>query len=255
MLAAEHQPWMKLIVISSPSPVPAESTCVTRMVHAGLQTFHLRRPEWTDQHFMDFLGPLDDTCRRALVLHACHELVPTMKLKVCRHSYSSIQALLRMKLRASLLAKGRHFTSRLKLQPALARVPGQTYSASFHALQELESDLASQLDYAFLSPVFDSISKSGYGAAFDLATLPDALSNARCPTIALGGAVLSQRVLRPATVSHIISGDANIAGITAENIPVAASLGFAGVAVLGSVWNSEDPVMECTTLLSTCRRI
>ena len=44
-----------------------------------------------------------------------------------------------------------------------------------------------KLDYAFLSPIFDSISKQGYSAAFDLSFLETAIANAKCPILALGG--------------------------------------------------------------------
>ena len=57
---------------------------------------------------------------------------------------------------------------------------------SLHSLGELSEDLHG-LDYAFLSPVFDSISKQGYTAAFDSEALKEAVSKAACPIIALGG--------------------------------------------------------------------
>ena len=97
---------------------------------------------------------------------------------------------------------------------------------SLHSLQDLQLDL-SGLDYVFLSPIFDSISKQGYSAAFEAEALAAALQTARCPVIALGG-------------------------ISTQNIPIAASLGFAGVAVLGSIWHGPDPVAEFRSLLRSC---
>lgn len=47
------------------------------------------------------------------------------------------------------------------------------------------------LDYAFMSPVFNSITKVGYGAAFDIDELAHAVKSCDLPVIALGGAVLS----------------------------------------------------------------
>ena len=44
------------------------------------------------------------------------------------------------------------------------------------------------------------------------------------------------------------------AGITAESIPKVRQLGFAGAAVLGSVWSSEDPVATCAAMLESCRQ-
>lgn len=60
-------------------------------------------------------------------------------------------------------------------------------SSSFHELAQLRADWG-DLDYAFLSPVYDSISKTGYGAAFEEAELGAALTAATVPVVALGGA-------------------------------------------------------------------
>ena len=97
---------------------------------------------------------------------------------------------------------------------------------SLHSLQELQLGL-SGMDYVFLSPIFDSISKQGYSAAFEAEALAVALQTAKCPVIALGG-------------------------ISPQNIPIAASLGFSGVAALGSIWQGPDPVAEFRNLLKSC---
>ena len=60
-------------------------------------------------------------------------------------------------------------------------------STSFHELGQLRGDWGAALDYAFLSPVFDSISKEGYGAAFEETALTAALSSTTMPIVALGG--------------------------------------------------------------------
>lgn len=62
-----------------------------------------------------------------------------------------------------------------------------TVSTSLHSLEELQLELLSDADYAFLSPIFDSVSKSGYSAAFDRDQLASALTCAKCPVYALGG--------------------------------------------------------------------
>jgi hypothetical protein len=59
-------------------------------------------------------------------------------------------------------------------------------STSFHELGQLRAAWGA-LNYAFLSPVFDSVSKEGYGAAFEEAALRTALSSATVPVVALGG--------------------------------------------------------------------
>lgn len=105
-------------------------------------------------------------------------------------------------------------------RPAL--LPGQTLSTSFHSLAEI-SRHRRRYDYVFLSPLFDSISKEGYVSAFDLAEVQSFLQK-----------LTGRAGYRPAVLA--------LGGIDRPNIALAKQAGFAGAAVLGSVWGSADPV-------------
>lgn len=59
-------------------------------------------------------------------------------------------------------------------------------SRSFHSLEELKESTV-PLDYATLSPIFDSISKAGYHSRFVLEKLINILPTITIPVIALGG--------------------------------------------------------------------
>ncbi|MFD1017546.1 thiamine phosphate synthase [Winogradskyella rapida] len=86
----------------------------------------------------------------------------------------------------------------------------KTISASFHDLEDLKT-CPFQFDYHLLSPVFSSISKEGYkGRRFDVKTIDKTI-------IGLGG-------------------------IVPETIAPTLKLGYKGIAVLGGVWNTENPV-------------
>ncbi len=94
-------------------------------------------------------------------------------------------------------------------------------SRSCHSLDEL-SQIKKGTSYVFLSPVFDSISKPGYLSAFEFQAVKAALQMYRqtehsACVIALGG-------------------------INSNNAATAREMGFDGVAVLGSVWQSDDPL-------------
>ncbi len=87
---------------------------------------------------------------------------------------------------------------------------GKTISSSFHELEELEN-CTFEFDYHLLSPIFTSISKKGYeGRGFDVNQINERI-------IGLGGA-------------------------TPENVVEFKKLGFKGVAVLGSIWNSDNAI-------------
>ena len=87
----------------------------------------------------------------------------------------------------SMRTQGIHYTERSRPPAPISRPrEGLTVSSSFHKLPQLRADWGN-LDYAFLSPVYDSISKTGYGAAFEEAALREALATATVPVVALGG--------------------------------------------------------------------
>lgn len=85
---------------------------------------------------------------------------------------------------------------------------GFTVSSSFHDPEKVKSE-GSAFDYVFLSPVFTSVSKLGYeGRAFEV-------EKPQQNVVALGG-------------------------IETDKIRKAKEMRYAGVAVLGAVWNAEN---------------
>ena len=86
-------------------------------------------------------------------------------------------------------------------------------SKSFHHIDELKAE-KKNFNYVFLSPIFDSISKSNYTSAFDMEVLKQASAHG----------IIDKRVMA-------------LGGITTENMAVAKDFGFGGVVVLGDLWN------------------
>ncbi len=95
-------------------------------------------------------------------------------------------------------------------------------SASFHTLEDLKAN-AFPYEYVFLSPIFDSISKAGYKSNFDLKLLAQGL-----------GELKLQNSSTPKAIG--------LGGINALNILALKSAGFSGAALVGSVWQGENPV-------------
>ena len=77
-------------------------------------------------------------------------------------------------------------------------------SRSCHSLDELTAEA----NYLFLSPIFDSISKPGYRAAF------------------------SAEELRGKVDGRVFA----LGGVTFEQLPYIQELGFGGAAMLGAAW-------------------
>lgn len=105
--------------------------------------------------------------------------------------------------------RGKHFTEKERLNTTIFD-SDKIISSSFHSIADLKKD-TNDFDYHFLSPVFDSISKKNYqGKVFDVTDI-------KKKTIALGG-------------------------VNKENIAKTKILGFAGVAILGVIWESSSPL-------------
>lgn len=89
-------------------------------------------------------------------------------------------------------------------------------SSSFHDLNEIIS-CDKSYDYVFYSPVFSSISKKGHLPAKSLAYIKSVMPFVHHKVIALGG-------------------------ITTKNVSEVLDCNFYGIASLGFIWNSKNPV-------------
>ena len=83
-------------------------------------------------------------------------------------------------------SQGVHYTEKTRPHVPLQARPPLTISTAFHELSQLQSNYGA-LNYAFLSPIFDSISKKGYEAAFDHKDLAHSVPHSAVPLVALGG--------------------------------------------------------------------
>ena len=192
---------MKIIVISRPEIFPEEAQHVLRFFKEGLDTFHLRKPGSNKDEFENALRQFQAPYYKRIVIHNHYKLVEGYNLKGIH-------------LTEWFTAKA----TKTELQEVIrtARNRRLTVSGSFHSIEALE-DLTLKLDYVFLGPVFDSISKKGYLSGIDLA-----------------GA--SEFLKKPKTFDVIAVG-----GINESNISLLKQAGFDGVALLGSVWHADDP--------------
>ncbi|MBI4929370.1 MAG: thiamine phosphate synthase [Bacteroidetes bacterium] len=98
--------------------------------------------------------------------------------------------------------------------------------SKFHSLSPPPSPPQGRGDLFFLSPIFDSISKTGYKSKFDLQEVKSFLQKQKALPMGKG--------LGWAPIA--------LGGIDEGKIETCRELGFAGVAVLGAIWNSTNPI-------------
>jgi len=86
-------------------------------------------------------------------------------------------------------AHGVHLSGRSVAPCALRRIvpPGFLISVSTHSVEEVRQAEAEDADFVVFSPVFQTISKAGYGPPVGLDKLSEAVRAGRIPVFALGG--------------------------------------------------------------------
>ena len=177
---------MELMVITRPDFFEGESEAIRMLLDEGLEFLHIRKPGSTPEQVEQLLKQIPGKYYNRIVLHEHVDLA------------------LRYELR------GFHVNRR-----TTEHVPYYKWevSTSVHSLEELKKKKGSY-EYLFLSPVFDSISKTGYHSAFT----PGQLRQAR---------------------EHFVLdyGIIALGGVTADRVGILRMLGFGGVAVLGDVWD------------------
>lgn len=102
---------------------------------------------------------------------------------------------------------------------------GNTISTSVHDITTFNA-LEKEWAYAFISPFFPSISKKGYGMG---STVIESLKQRNNPEVKLMA----------------------LGGIDADRIQEVFELGVDGVALLGAIWESDEPL----SVFRKCRRI
>lgn len=175
---------MKLIGITQPTFFKEEAIAITQLLESGFDLLHIRKPGSLSKDINDLLCEIPAHLYSKIVLHDHFDLIKTFPLK------------------------GIHLNSRNSVRPYTYK---GSVSRSCHSIKELSK--IDDVDYCFLSPIFDSISKKGYSAAFPIQELKEASHNE----------VINSKVYA-------------LGGVTPEHIYFLQELGFGGIAVLGYLW-------------------
>ena len=180
---------MRILVITDVPFTATEPAAIRQLLDEGVERVHLRKPDASEEALRRLIEALPAECYPRLTLQD------------------------RLPLAVEYGLGGAHLNRRNAAVPAGFR---GLVSRSCHTLDEVAAHPA--CDYLFLSPLFDSISKSGYRAAFTDGELRDA---------AVRG-LLGERVVA-------------LGGIRPELLPRVRELGFGGAALLGAVWRDASP--------------
>ncbi|MGV3706154.1 MAG: thiamine phosphate synthase [Arcticibacter sp.] len=153
-----------LILISSPSKVAEEAILINRLFDEGLDLFHLRRPQGSEQDTRALIEKIHNQHLKKVSIHQHHHVATDYGIN--RIHYNEQE-------RITLSHETLHSMSSR----------GYELSTSVHSIQGLEL-LSNVFSYALIGPVFDSISKPGYTAQIDLSKRS---SHQRVKAVAIGG--------------------------------------------------------------------
>ncbi len=186
-----------MIILSNPTVLANEINLIHSLFEEGMELFHVRKPEFSEEGMVDFVLSIGLEYRNKLVLHSHHHLAEGFGIK-----------------RLHLTETKRKEISKFQLEEYKDK--GIHLSTSTHSITAFNA-LSEDFDYAFLSPVFPSISKENYVSKTDLFEEIKKRTNFETELVALGG-------------------------IEAKNTKETIASGFDNVALLGTIWNSNKPI-------------
>lgn len=172
----------RIIVFTSPAHIESESDKIVRLLDHGVDIIHLRKPEGGYEDLRRLIAEIPASYHHRLRLHDHFSLAKEFDIG------------------------GFHLNSR---NPNLPDYAGPV-TKSCHSIGELRH--TAMFEYVTLSPIFDSISKTGYRSRFDLDRLSDDLAG-----------------------KHVVA----LGGVTPESFLVLRRKGFYGAALLGYIWDRD----------------
>jgi len=202
---------MKRIILSYPASIENELEKVNELLTDNeIDFFHLRKLDFDYTQMKDYLAKIDDDLHNKIIIHSHYSLITDFDLAGINLNRKALNQL----VYADEVDKC--FIQPLVLNNRQIEVNRElpnmvTYSA--HSFEEV-NNLVFDVDYAFLSPIYDSISKQNYKSNFtDKNKLKQELIKTNTKVIALGG-------------------------VTDGKVNELKDLGFDGVAQLGNYWEN-----------------
>lgn len=181
-----------IIVITPEERIQRETELINEFFHEGLDLLHIRKPFVNRQEMEDFIQKIDLNFHSRLVLHSQYDLAKDFNISRF------------------------HFRETDRQNGLFKPFTNEIISTSVHDIETF-NELHEEWDYAFVSPVFPSISKKGYGKDSTILNDMKKRSNSTVKLIALGG-------------------------INENNIHEVFNSGADGVALLGAIWESNEPL-------------
>lgn len=205
---------MKLILISPSRQKDNEVANLIQMFENGLETFHLRKPRYSTKRLKEYIESIPSNFHNRIVLHSHHGLAFKYNIKGIHFTRTHLR---------------RKFSTWWTIRRAQMRRMHFTYSISHSKLSSVYDPDPVAVDYAFLSPIFDSLTGKYQSGFFDEGIIT-ALQKTGKKIIARGG-------------------------IDKSRIEKVQQLGFYGMALYSCIWDAKDPVKAYIDVANRLREL
>ena len=179
-----------MIVITAPFSIDNEIQIIRQLFEEGLMLLHVRKPTYSENEKREFVKAIGLEYIDKMVFH-------NFSLENCS-------------------CPNLHISDWQNVDCNLFQE--KNLSTATHSIEEF-NQLSKEWKYAFLSPVFESISKEGYGKNSPILETIVNRTNFNTELVALGG-------------------------LDESNIKTALDSGFDSVALLGSIWLNDNPIQK-----------
>ncbi len=181
-----------IIILTPETDVADEARRINELMETGDQLLHIRKYGMNDNEIRTYIHNISTEFHKRLVLHSHFHLAAEMKIERL------------------------HFNENYRREALYKNyINRYIISTSVHSMEDFNA-LTPCWDYAFVSPVFSSISKPGYGRGKNMLPCLKDRDNASVKLIGLGG-------------------------INALNCRRVYEAGAEGIALLGAVWGNAAP--------------
>lgn len=178
-----------IIVITPEDIVQNEAEIINELFKEGLDLIHIRKPFINQDEMTNFIQKIDSEFHSQLVLHSHYDLAENFNISRF------------------------HFREIDRQNSLFKTFADKIISTSVHDIETF-NELNEEWEYAFISPVFPSISKKGYGENSNILNDIKKRDNQNVKLVALGG-------------------------IDENNIHQVFDNKAEGVALLGAIWESD----------------
>lgn len=206
---------MKLVLLSPSKTAEDEPELVTSFFEQGLEYYHLRKPDFRTARMSNYIHQIPKKYWPRIIIHSNYFLA-------LKHNLGGIHIGKREKKKSMLLTRVKMFYYKLRKKNLMI-------TTSFSNLSSLFDD-EHPYDYVFLSPIFDSISKSGYQSGFVHHNLEIALNKTSHKVYALGG-------------------------VNIDNMKSIYEMGFDGMVLSGVIWQSENKLQEFKGIMAEKKKL